>query len=130
MGANFNQQLNSFINQQPLNQQENIQKQIQDNLGQLQVQVQQENFRLSSFLQNLFAANGNYANNMWGGEPMRIYNGNEVANGNVQVQANDHIENNNRDRIDDKKSPVIVLLSQDEIRKWYNKSVKKCMLIY
>lgn len=52
-----------------------------------------------------------------GGDPIGVYNGNEGANGNVQVQTNGHMENNNRDSIDDKKSPVIVLLSQDEIRK-------------
>lgn len=64
---------------------------------------------------------------MWGGASIGIYNGNEVANGNVQVQTNDHVENNNRVKssnknndvmeVDAKKSPVIVLLSQDEIRK-------------
>lgn len=111
LNPDHNHQLNNFINQYPFAQQQNIYKQIQNNLSAVQAQIQQQNFQLSSFLQELFAANGNYGNNMWGGGPIGIYNGNEVPNGNVDNNSSVQPPN-------DEKPPVIVLLSQDEIRKW------------
>lgn len=132
LGADYSQQLNNFIGQYPFKQQQNIYRQIQENLGALQNQLQQQNFQLSSYLQGIFAtkAEGNHGDNMWGGGPIGIYNSNEVPNGNVpnnyggaQMQANDHVENYNHVTNDghghvDDKGKVIVLLSQDEIRKW------------
>lgn len=124
VNADFSQQLNNFINQYPFAQQQNVYQHIQNNLSTLQAQIQQQNFQLSSYLRNLLTANGNY---MWGGDPIGIYNGNEVPNGNVQaMQANDHVENNNRVLPNDErhdKSHVIVLLSQDEIRKWKSEKI-------
>lgn len=120
VGTDYNQQLNSFISQHPTAQQGNIYKQLQNNFGILQAQIQQQGFQLPSFLQGLFAANGNYADNMQGGRPVDVYNDNEVPNESVQVQHhNDHVENNNRVQSNDNQgsTSVVVLLSQDEIRK-------------
>lgn len=117
LNPDYNHQLNNFINQYPFAQQQNLYKQIQDNLNAVQAQIQQQNFQLSTFLQDLFAANGN---NMWGGVPIGVYNGNEVPNGNV--------DNNSDKQRNDDKQPVIVLLSQDEIRKWCGVGIRTAFM--